>query len=106
MKLFLSFITTLILLSFNVSLYAETNLPYTQEGMIDDLNLETNMIVIGDIAFSVSPHVEINNTSGGKSIGVEYLNTNTPVGYNTNGDTVSEVWILDRAPIDRSVDDE
>ena len=81
-----------------------------QEGIIDVIRQDENRIIIGDKLYEISSSVIINR-GGRKILGIQYLHEGMSVGYNTENSggsvpIVREVWILNRAPIDKSVLDD
>ena len=105
MKLLRNILTAGIL-GVSLSVMAAPNLPYEAEGMIYDMPLDTGMINVGDIMYYVPEGVRVNYPSGDIKNGIENLSTNTPIGYTLQGEVISEIWVLDRAPIDHSVNDD
>ena len=106
MKYFQLLLKAFILITISININAETNFPYEYEGMLLEINPETGQTNVGDMIYTIPSHAIIHYPSGGKRIGLENLSSNTPIGYNMERNIITEIWILDRAPIDHSVNDD
>lgn len=106
MKFSLSIIISLMFICSSVSTVAQNKLPYEQEGMIYNINLETGQFNVGDMIFTVPSDTVIHKPSGSKFVGLELLKPNTSIGYTMKNNVITEIWILERDPVDPTVNDD
>jgi len=74
-----------------------------QSGIIDRIDTEENMLVIGDRGYTVLSHVLVHGKTD--SIGIKTLRENMPVRItyekspdNKTRPVINEIWILDKLP--------
>ena len=106
MKSVLTLITALMLMCSGYNAAAQSKYPYDQEGMIFDINVETGQFNVGDMLYVIPADTVIHKPSGEKFTGLDLLKPGTPIGYTMKGDVITEVWILDRKPIDITINDD
>lgn len=66
---------------------------FQETGVIDAVNLGKGRIIIGDIAYRVSPRVLVRSRSS-KEDSTARLRVGATVGFKMSGDMITEFWLL------------
>lgn len=82
----------------------------TAEGIIDEIRNDDAKIIISDQIYHIGSQIIVNRKNG-RDMGIQYLQAGMSISYKYETMTndfpqVREVWILDRPPVDQSVNDD
>lgn len=89
----------------NLAVVMAQDIPYSEEAIIYDINYDNGEANIGDIVFNIPLDITI-HTSSGIRRGIRNLKSNITIGYTYQNKIITEIWLLNRAPIDHSINDD